>query len=87
MHRCLVLCALGAVALLTAAPSALRGGAEAAGRRQASPADEETTRRVCVNCHGEGHLSARRSRDQWGEVLDRMSTMGADMNDEEVAPE
>jgi competence ComEA-like helix-hairpin-helix protein len=83
MHRDLVLCALAAVALLTAAPPALRGSAEAAARRQASPADEQTTRRVCVNCHGEGHLSARRSRDQWMEVVDRMAAMGADMNDNE----
>ena len=83
MHRYFVLCALGAVVVLTATPPTLLGGAEAAGRRQASAADEQTTRRLCVNCHGEGHLSARRSRDQWVEVLDRMSTMGADMNDDE----
>ena len=83
MHRYVVLCALGLVVVLTAIPPTLHGGAEAAGRRQASPADEETTRRLCVNCHGEGHLTARRSRDQWMEVVDRMATMGVDMNDEE----
>src|SRR5687768_12987705 len=42
MHRYLVLCALGAIALLTATPPTLLGGAEAARRRQASPADEQT---------------------------------------------
>jgi hypothetical protein len=83
MHRYLVLCALGAVAMLMTWPPAVPVRAEAGGRLQATAEDEQTTRRLCVNCHGADHLTARRSRDQWGEVIDRMSTMGASMTDEE----
>jgi hypothetical protein len=68
---------------MTNPPPALLVSAAAAGRLQAAAEDEATTRRVCVNCHGAEHLTARRSRYQWVEVLDRMSTMGAEMNDEE----
>ena len=83
MYRYLIFCATGALAMLMTRPPALLVTAEAAGRVQAAAEDEATTRRLCVNCHGAEHLSARRSRDQWVEVLDRMSTMGAQMNDEE----
>ena len=83
MHRYVVFCATGALAMLMTSPPALLLSAEAGGRLQAAAEGEATTRRICVNCHGAEHLSARRSRDQWVEVLDRMSTMGAEMNDEE----
>ena len=84
MRRYVVLCAGVALAMLmTSPPPALLVSAEAVGRVQATAEDEATTRRLCVNCHGAEHLSGRRSRDQWVEVLDRMATMGAEMNDEE----
>jgi competence protein ComEA len=83
MHRYVVFGATGALAMLMTRPPALLVSAEAAGRLQAAAEDEATTRRLCIHCHGAEHLSARRSRDQWVEVLDRMSTMGAEMNDDE----
>lgn len=51
------------------------------------PADDPNTptfARVCGNCHTPDRIVAtRRSRDQWGEVIDNMITRGAKGSDDD----
>lgn len=55
----------------------------------AAPADDKhlaTYMRVCSLCHdGQRILSNRRTRDQWGEVIDKMVERGAQGSDDDFA--
>ena len=60
-----------------------------AGPPPAAPAEDKhlpTYMRVCSLCHdGQRILSNRRTRDQWGEVIDKMVERGAQGSDDDFA--
>ncbi|MDQ3346845.1 MAG: helix-hairpin-helix domain-containing protein [Acidobacteriota bacterium] len=91
------LAASGATACVLAAGIAVSAGQSAAPISQAAPqqtvpaasaqADDKNAAvytRVCSTCHEpERILSNRRTRDQWGEVIDKMVERGAQGSDED----
>jgi competence protein ComEA len=60
--------------------------APAAGAPQADDKNAATYTRVCSTCHdAQRILSNRRTKDQWGEVIDKMVERGAQGTDDDFA--
>jgi competence protein ComEA len=81
---------IGSARQSPATPAATTGPGSAASASPAGPAGDDknaaTYTRVCSTCHdAQRILSNRRTKDQWGEVLDKMVERGAQGTDDDFA--